>query len=148
MGYQRLVGLTYWEKLKLLRVYSQERRRERYCIIFLWKLSQSLVTGYDILFTPCDNRTGRKVFPALVPRTPACLKNAREGSLAVKGVALFNTLPISLRNSDHGDTAMFKNHLDIYLGNIPDQPTLSGLVRGAQSNSLLHQIPNYEISLI
>ena len=65
-----------------------------------------------------------------------------------KGVALFNPLPIYLRNSDHGDTAMFKNHLDIYLANIPDQPTVAGLARGAQSNSLLHQIPMYELSLI
>ena len=83
-----------------------------------------------------------------VPRTPASLKNAREGSLSVKGVALFNTLPVSLRNSNHGDTAMFKNHLDIFLANIPDQPTVAGLVRGAQSNSLLHQIPMYERTLI
>ena len=144
----RLSGLDYWQKLKLLRVYSQERRRERYVIIFLWKLTQGLVTGYDISFSPLDSRTGRKAVPATVPRSPACLKNAREGSLAVKGVALFNSLPISLRNSEHGDTAMFKNHLDNYLANIPDQPTVAGLVRGAQSNSLLHQIPMYERSLI
>ena len=116
--------------------------------MFLWKLSQGLVTGYAISFTPLDGRTGRKAVSASIPRTPACLKNAREGSLAVKGVALFNSLPISLRNSDHGDTAMFKNHLDIYLGNIPDQPTMAGLARGAQSNSLLHQIPMYEKSLM
>ena len=106
------------------------------------------MTGYDISFTPLDGRTGRKAVSAFFPRTPAPLINAREGSLAVKVVALFNSLPISLRNSDHGDTAMFKNHLDIYLGNIPDQPTMAGLTRGAQSNSLLHQIPMYEKSLM
>ena len=145
---RRLMGADYWQKLKLLRVYSQERRRERYAVMFLWKLCQGLVTGYDIAFTPPDSRTGRKAVPADIPRTPASLKHAREGSLAVKGVALFNSLPISLRNSDHGDTAMFKNHLDIYLANIPDQPTVAGLARGAQSNSLLHQIPLYELSLI
>lgn len=38
-------GLNYWEKLFYLRVYSQERRRERYQICFIWKLSQGLVTG-------------------------------------------------------------------------------------------------------
>ena len=114
---KRLVGADYWQKLKLLRVYSQERRRERYAVMFLWKLSQGLVTGYNIDFTPPDSRIGRKAVPANLPRSPACLKNAREGSLAVKGVALFNSLPSSLRNSDHGDTAMFKNHLDIYLRN-------------------------------
>ena len=36
---------------------------------------------------------------------------------------------------------MFKNHLDIFLSDIPDQPTVAGLVRGAASNSLLNQIP-------
>ena len=125
-----------------------ERRRERYAILFLWKISQDLVSGYDVTFTPLDSRTGRKAIPASVPRTPARLKNAREGALCVKGVALFNLLPSSLRNSNHGDIEMFKNHLDIYLGTIPDQPTVAGLVRGAQSNSLLHQVPLYETSLI
>ena len=146
---KRLCGLTYWEKLQTLRVYSQERRRERYIVIFIWKLSQGLVEGYSISFSPCSSRTGRKAEPAAVSRTsPACVRNAREGTLAVKGVGLFNALPMHIRNSDHGDTPMFKNHLDIYLSNIPDQPTIAGLVRGAQSNGLLHQIPNYEFSLI
>ena len=66
------------------------------------------------------------------------VRQARAGSLAVKGAQLFNAMPASVRNSDHGDVLMFKNHLDIYLQNIPDQPTVSGLVRGAQTNSLLH----------
>ena len=63
---KRLDGLNYWQKLKLLRVYSQERRRERYVIIFLWKLSQGLVTGYNISFSHLDCRTGRKAVPAAV----------------------------------------------------------------------------------
>ena len=145
---KRLDGANYWLKLKLLRVYSQERRRERYAVMFIWKLSQGLVTGYKIDFTSRDSRVGRKAVSANIPRAPACLKNAREGSLAVKGVALFNSLPITLRNSDHVDTAMFKNHLDIYLSNIPDQPTAVGLKRGAPSSRLLQQVPMYELSLM
>ena len=58
---------------------------------------------------------------------------------------MFNLLPVNLRNSEHGDVAMFKNHLDIYLANIPDQPTVSGLPRGATNNSLLHQITAYTL---
>ena len=77
---------------------------------------------------------------------PASVRKARERTLAVKGVQLFNLLPTQLRNSEHGDVEMFKNHLDIYISNIPDQPTTSGLVRGAQTNSLLHQVPLYECS--
>ena len=143
----RLQGLSYWDKLATLRLFSQERRRERYMIIFVWKISQELVTGYTIPFTSPCNRTGRK---AILPHTPqsvtATVRQARAGTLAVRGAKLFNAMPTSLRNSDHGDVLMFKNHLDIYLQNIPDQPTVAGLTRAAQSNSLIHQVPLYETS--
>ena len=143
----RLLGLTYWEKLRSLRLYSQERRRERYIVIFIWKISQGLVSGYHLPFTPLSNRTGRKVVPAPVPNTaPTVVKNARASSLAVKGAQLFNLLPVHIRNSEHGDIPMFKNHLDLFLADIADEPTVPGLVRRAQSNSLLHQIPIYESS--
>jgi hypothetical protein len=144
----RLINLCYWDKLSVLRLYSQERRRERYMIIFVWKISQELVSGYTLPFTSSSNRTGRKVVPAAVPQSAApAVRQARAGTLAVRGAQLFNAMPVSIRNSDHGDVLMFKNHLDIYLQNIPDQPTVAGLVRGAQTNSLLHQVPLYEYSL-
>ena len=141
----RLKHCSYWEKLRTLNMYSQERRRERYIVIFIWKISQGLVEGYHISFTPTYSRTGRRAVPAnLNLSAPACVRKAREGSLAVKGVQLFNLMPTQLRNSDHGDIDMFKNHLDIFLSNIPDQPSTPGLSRGAQTNSLLHQVPFYE----
>ena len=141
----RLEKASYWDKLRILRLYSQERRRERYLVIFIWKIYQGLVERYDLTFTNPDSRTGRKDVPYQVHRSaPACVRKARESSLKVKGVQLFNLLPVQLRNSEHGDVEMFKNHLDIYLNNIPDQPTIGGLVRAAQTNSLLHQIPLYE----
>ena len=138
----RLRGLNYWDKLKTLHLYSQERRRERYMVIFLWKITQGMVSGYSIPFTSKYSRTGRKAVPAVVNLTaPAAVRNARTGSLAVKGAQLFNLLPLQLRNSDHGDILMFKNHLDIFLSDIPDEPTVQGLTRAAISNSLLAQIP-------
>ena len=143
----RLHNLNYWQKLKTLRLYSQERRRERYMVIFLWKISQGMVSGYSIPFTPRLSRTGRKAVPApIVQSTPAVVRRARAGSLAVKGAQLFNLLPASLRDSEHGDILMFKNHLDLFLENIPDEPTVNGLVRGAVTNSLLDQIPLYQAS--
>ena len=44
-------GLDYWERLKALQIYSQERRRERYLIIYIWKLAMGLVKGYKIEFS-------------------------------------------------------------------------------------------------
>ena len=143
----RLNGLNYWQKLSALKLYSQERRRERYLIIFMWKISQELVSGYNVQFSSTYSRTGRKaIIPPLVTSAPSRVKQARERSLKVKGAQLFNLMPLHLRNSDHGDILMFKNHLDLYICDIPDQPTRSGLTRAAQSNSLLHQVPIYELS--
>ena len=48
---RHLFGLTLWEKLQELRLYSQERRREKYQIVFIWKISQGLVSGCQIPFS-------------------------------------------------------------------------------------------------
>jgi hypothetical protein len=138
----RLAGLSYWEKLQELRLYSQERRRERYQVIFLWKISQGMVSGYDVQFTSLGTRRGRSIVPnPIVQSAPAMVRKAREQSLGVRGSQLFNLLPETLRsmNTEHVDT--FKNHLDVFLSSIPDQPTVTGLGRAALTNSLLHQLP-------
>ena len=138
----KLVSLNYWEKLQELRLYSQERRRERYMVIFLWKISQGMVSGYDVQFASDGTRRGRTIIPKPIVKTaPAMVKKARENSLGVKGARIFNLLPENLRgmNSEHVD--LFKNHLDVFLGSIPDQPTVTGLGRGAETNSLIHQLP-------
>ena len=137
-----LKSVDYWEKLQLLQLYSQERRRERYLIIFIWKISQGLISGYNVPFN-WNNRTGRWAIPATIAcsRAPASIKLAKENSLRVKGCRLFNLLPAVLRNANHGDTLMFKNNLDHFLSTIPDQPTVPGLTRAAVTNSLLHQVP-------
>ena len=138
----KLKSLNYWEKLQELQLYSQERRRERYMIVFLWKISQGLVSGYDLHFSTVGTRRGRFITPKpLVKSAPTRVRNARERSLAVKGAQIFNLLPESLRglNSQHVD--LFKNHLDVFLSSIPDQPTVTGLSRGAETNSLKHQLP-------
>ena len=71
---------------------------------------------------------------------PSFVKKARERSLGVHGAHLFNILPKSLRNENSADFPLFKNHLDIFLAMVPDQPTSAGLARSAASNSLLDQV--------
>ena len=136
-----LEGLNYWEKLSQLRVYSQERRRERYQICFLWKQSQGLVDGYSVKWQWSERR-GRYAIPAVSPLSaPSKVKQARDRSLGAHGARLFNLLPLHLRNEDARDFPLFKNHLDIFLERIPDQPTTPGLARAAASNSMLDQVP-------
>ena len=121
---------------------GENKSRERYMVIFLRKISQGLVCGYQIPFITNDI-TGRFAVPTQLSKqgVPASVKSAKEGGLRVKGCQLFNLLPAVLRNSDHGDTLMFKNNLDHFLVSVPDQPSHPGLIRAAISNSLLHQVP-------
>ena len=141
-----LRGLNYWDKLKELGLQSQERRRERAQICFLWKLSQGLVDGYDVQWTWSERR-GRMAVPSpLKLQAPAKVRSARERFLSVHGVKLFNLLPYHLRNENSGDFSLFKNHLDIFLQSVPDQPTCQGQPRAAQTNSLVDQIPLCDIA--
>ena len=57
-----LENFDYWTRLQRLRLFSQERRRERYMILFLWKISVGKVSGYDIYLKHSDRR-GRYVVP-------------------------------------------------------------------------------------
>ena len=135
-----LQGKNYWEKLKDLRVYSQERRRERYQICCVWKISQGLMEGYSLDWVWSERR-GRLAVPRTITKNaPSSVKKARERSLGVHGVRLFNLLPKHLRNEDSGDFPLFKNHLDLFLATVPDQPTTTGLGRAAATNSLLEQV--------
>ena len=40
-------NLNYWERLKALNLYSLERRRERYLIIYTFKIVESLTPNFD-----------------------------------------------------------------------------------------------------
>ena len=44
-----LEEMDYLERLQDLKLLSQERRRERYMVIFLWKISQGMVGGYNVM---------------------------------------------------------------------------------------------------
>ena len=137
-------SLDYWERLAELEIYSQERRRERCSIMFMWKISQQLVQGYNVEFIQNPRRGRLAVVPSPSPCTaPARVKNAREASFKVKGSRLFNLIPMELRGMD-GSLAKFKAGLDSWLSSIPDQPTIRDRQRAAQTNSLLDQVPLHQ----
>ena len=132
--------LDYWERLQALKLFSQERRRERYQIIFIWKIAQGLVQGYHPSFVQSDRRGRQMVLAPLCNRAAASVRNAREASLQVRGAKLFNCIPRELRDTFSGTTEQFKAKLDAWLETIPDQPTIPGRQRAAVTNSLLDQV--------
>ena len=139
--------LDYWDRLATLNIYSQERRRERFSIIFVWKVSQQLVQGYTMSIVS-NQRRGRLavVHPSASTTSHSTVKNAREASLQVKGSRLFNLIPSELRDLS-GTVEQFKAGLDRWLQQIPDQPTVNGRARAVNSNSLLDQVPMHQRNL-
>ena len=135
-----MAGKDYWERLASLSLYSQERRRERYQIIFLWKVAQGLVQGYKSSFYQSDRRGRLMALAPLSNQAPSSVRKARESSLRVRGAKLFNIIPREIRDTSTGTTEMFKAKLDEWLSRVPDQPTIPDRLRAATSNSILDQV--------
>ena len=96
--------------------------------MFLWKISQGLVKGYSVEFTSDKGRRGRLALPhSVVQSSPAMVRRARECSLGVKGIKMFNLLPPSVRNINSTNIDVFKQSLDDFLSKVPDQPSAAGL---------------------
>ena len=128
---------------------SQQRRFERYRIIYIWKVIEGRVPNCGVMINPSqEGRRGRLCDVPPVSRTAtARIQSLREASLQVHGARLFNCLPAKLRNMTKCSEIEFKEHLDTFLTNIPDQPLTSGLlppgispVTGRHSNSLVDQV--------
>ena len=137
-----MTGLNYRDRLKKLKMSSQERRRDRYAVILIWKVAMGLVDGYQLEFSSSTSRRGRECTVRNVNKnSPSIVRKARENSLAVKGAKMFNLLPSHIRNVTADKVDMFKSKLDAFLKMIPDEPTINEEGRAAESNSLLHQIP-------
>ena len=120
--------MDYWTRLKELGLYSVQRRFERYKIIYVWKILHGLVINPGIEFN--DNLGSRN---GLTCKIPKHTMNIREKSFLINGPRLFNSLPKEVRefpmkNIQNAQSSIdqFKNQLDNFLKNIPDEPNLSG----------------------
>ena len=137
-------NMNYWERIKHLKMFSQQRRMERYRIIYMWKCLEGKVPACGVTAAAANARLGRRAaVPGLRPGGRRAVQTLREQSFQTHGPRLFNSLPRKVRDIT-GDQDLFKWELDQYLAGIPDQPRMGGLVpwavdqvTGKQSNSLL-----------
>ena len=138
--------MNYWEQLKHLKLYSLERRRERYRILYIWRILEEQVPniisgdGAPKITAKWHPRRGREcIIRAVNRRAPNHVQKLTDASLPVHGQRLFNTLPPEIRNLTGCTTDSFKRRLDKYLSTIPDEPQIPGYTaqRRADSNSLL-----------
>ena len=133
----------YWARLEILRIYSQERRMERYRIVYVWKILEGFAPNCGVNKAPENERMGRKcLIPGLKSKGRQAIQTLREQSFQINGPRLFNCLPKRIRDITK-DQDQFKLELDKYLSEIPDHPKIGKLipsavcrVTGRQSNSL------------
>ena len=55
---KRIYGLNqmdYWDRLVHLHLFSVQRRRERYMIIYIWKIIHGLVPDIGLNYAPSNN---------------------------------------------------------------------------------------------
>ena len=101
---QRYVCTTnYWDRLKDLRIYSLERRRERFIILCVYRVMLGLMEyeGFEVYV-----ERGIKIKTKYDKRAPACIRKIRHSSFFYKGPQIYNPLPEHLRRFeavDHPD---------------------------------------------
>ena len=137
---------NYWERLNAYKLYSLQRRRERYRILYVWKILEKIVpnVGENGIRSRSSTRHGRFcIVPKPISTASTAVQQLREGSFCVNGAMLFNSLPKSLRNLVGVDQSTFKWKLDQFLSTVADEPQCPGYTAGrrAATNSLLHMIP-------
>ena len=135
----------YWDRLKSLNLYSLERRRERYRIIYVWKILEGIVpnlTDRSKIRTKSSLRFGRICCIPPLTTVNNRLQNLRDGSFCVNGPKLFNCVPSYIRNLKGIELPEFKKELDKFLRTVADEPLSQGYTAGrrAASNSLLHMV--------
>jgi len=132
---------NYWERLKILNMYSLQRRRERYIILYTMKALTGFVPnpGFKL---KSNARTGPRIeVPLTGTKSGIITPKMKDRRLLVQGAKLFNILPMDLRiDFDSLTLNTFKNRLDVFLSTIPDQPTIPGHSRVAETNSIIDQI--------
>ena len=139
-----IAHLNYWERLKALKLYSLERRRERYLIVYTYKIITGVSPNFENqrfkLNIVANERRGRSIdIPPINTSATMANRTMIDRSFPIRGPKLFNSLPKRLRNFE-GSVDTFKRHLDKFLSEIPDQPCIPGYQQAAPTNSIIDQL--------
>ena len=115
----------YDERLKLLNLYSVQRRRDRYQIIYLWKIIEGLVPNLSAPITcTYSERRGRSCVVSHV--NMGRLGTLSYNSFRWRSIRMFNKLPKYVHIVSSCSIDGFKSQLDKHLRSIVDLPCRSG----------------------
>ena len=131
--------LDYGERLEKLKLFSLERRRDRFRIIYVWRIINGLSPNLD------DDRyrinilhSARRGLECRIPalrQTSQSLKTLNDESFAVAGPMQFNCIDKNVRNHT-GSLDSFKSKLDKFLWTVPDRPVIVGQQQAINCNRL------------
>ena len=135
---------NYWERLAFLKLMSLQRRRERYCILHMWKvLHEKVSNNLNITFYNTVRFGTMASVPPLQRTRNYKAKTLYEMSFAVKGPQLWNLLPKHIKEIDSLNN--FKANLDKFLCRVPDRPPVAGYM--TQNNNSLLEWNNNRLQL-
>ena len=112
----------YWERLTFLNIFSLERRRERYIILYVFKIIYELVPnpGISWYWSP---RHGRQLYAPTIRYNSRFGQTYKYNSFFCLSARLFNCLPKDIRNLSCCMETV-KSNLDVLLHKVPDEPRL------------------------
>ena len=143
-----LCTTNYWERLKNLKIYSLQRRRERYMLLLIYKMIIGLNPCIGFNYRDIKYSDRRKLFitPICNKRSRKWAQTLRNNTFAVKTTNLYNLLPENMREEEYihpptnNQVFQFKVKLDKWFETIPDEPTLHDRHTHAVSNSISDQV--------
>ena len=113
---------------------SFQRRRERYTLIYAWKILHGSVPNDVGLSWSNSVRRGTVAVIPRFPSTVSKINTSFDSFFKVRAAKLWNCLPKKINSQSSLGT--FKSHLDAFLSTVPDRPPVPGYST-ANSNSLL-----------
>ena len=127
--------IHYWDRLKKLSLMSLQRRRERYIIMHMWKILNSVTTNdLNIEFVSRPRLGNLAKVPMARRSVYTANQSIYEKSFAVMGPKLWNAMPYHMNLIS--DIEQFKSQLTKFLLAVPDLPPIRGYT-SPNSNSLL-----------
>ena len=130
-----LRDMSYWDRLKKLKMMSLQRRRERYCIIQVWKIINGHAPNDLEMQFKHHPRLGIKaLIPQLNTKAQLSVRIDYDSSFGVKAAQLWNILPHDV--SQLISLESFKIGFGRFLEQFPDTPPVPGYT-AVNNNSLL-----------
>ena len=136
-------SLDYYQRLKELKLYSAERRRDRYLLLYIFKIIQCRVPNPGISYKYSPRRGKVLITPPVKSSTSSKAGTLYHNSFNRRASRVFNALPKDIRNlSNDSSPELVKRKLDKFLSYVTDEPRLPGYLptNDATSNRLEDQI--------